>query len=211
MPKDTFYNLSKEKKAQIYKIAIEEFADYSYEKVSITRIVEKAGIAKGSFYQYFENKKDLFMYIIDEIGKAKMESMTSLIENIDKMDFFEFLRQLFRKGIEFGKSKPELAKVLDRIMNEMPKEIKAEIYKEGEVKSLEMFENLLKAAIEKRQIRSDIDVRLVSYMITHLSMSVSEYHFQDMPVKEENFDKIIDTSDSMVEILERGLGFNVFK
>lgn len=206
MPKDTFYNLSKEKKEQIYKIAIEEFANYSYEKVSITRIVEKAGIAKGSFYQYFENKKDLFMYIIDEIGKAKMESMTSLIENIDKMDFFEFLRQLFRKGIEFGKSKPELAKVLDRIMNEMPKEIKAEIYKEGEIKSLEMFENLLKTAIEKGQLRSDLDIRLVSYMITHLSLAISQYHFQDMPVKEENFDKIIDTSDTMVEILQKGLG-----
>lgn len=206
MPKDTFYNLSKEKKDQIYKIAIEEFANYSYEKVSVTRIVEKAGIAKGSFYQYFENKKDLFMYIIDEIGKAKMESMTSLIENIDKMDFFEFLRQLFRKGIEFGKSKPELAKVLDRIMNEMPKEIKAEIYKEGEIKSLEMFENLLKTAIEKGQLRSDLDVRLVSYMITHLSLAISQYHFQDMPVKEENFDKIIDTSDTMVEILQKGLG-----
>lgn len=206
MPKDTFYNLSKEKKDQIYKIAIEEFANYSYEKVSVTRIVEKAGIAKGSFYQYFENKKDLFMYIIDEIGKAKMESMTSLIENIDKMDFFEFLRQLFRKGIEFGKSKPELAKVLDRIMNEMPKEIKAEIYKEGEIKSLEMFENLLKTAIEKGQLRSDLDIRLVSYMITHLSLAISQYHFQDMPVKEENFDKIIDTSDTMVEILQKGLG-----
>lgn len=206
MPKDTFYNLSKEKKEQIYKIAIEEFANYSYEKVSVTRIVEKAGIAKGSFYQYFENKKDLFMYIIDEIGKAKMESMTSLIENIDKMDFFEFLRQLFRKGIEFGKSKPELAKVLDRIMNEMPKEIKAEIYKEGEIKSLEMFENLLKTAIEKGQLRSDLDIRLVSYMITHLSLAISQYHFQDMPVKEENFDKIIDTSDTMVEILQKGLG-----
>lgn len=174
--------------------------------MSITRIVEKAGIAKGSFYQYFENKKDLFMYIIDEIGKAKMESMTSLIENIDKMDFFEFLRQLFRKGIEFGKSKPELAKVLDRIMNEMPKEIKAEIYKEGEIKSLEMFENLLKTAIEKGQLRSDLDIRLVSYMITHLSLAISQYHFQDMPVKEENFDKIIDTSDTMVEILQKGLG-----
>ena len=53
MPKDTFFNLPEDKRALICKVALEEFGEYTFDQASINRIVAKAGIAKGSFYQYF--------------------------------------------------------------------------------------------------------------------------------------------------------------
>lgn len=59
MPKETFLNLSEEKKKKIIKAAQNEFERVPLEQASIKNIVENAGIARGSFYQYFESKEDL--------------------------------------------------------------------------------------------------------------------------------------------------------
>lgn len=59
MPKETFLNLSKEKQNKILNAAKKEFERVSLEQASIKNIVEEAGIARGSFYQYFESKEDL--------------------------------------------------------------------------------------------------------------------------------------------------------
>ena len=66
MPKETFLKLSKEKQQKIIKSAKKEFARAPIENVSIKNIVEEADIARGSFYQYFESKEDLLIYILKE-------------------------------------------------------------------------------------------------------------------------------------------------
>ena len=66
MPKETFLKLPEEKKEKIILAAKKEFARVSLEKVSIKNIVEDAEIARGSFYQYFENKEDLLGIILSE-------------------------------------------------------------------------------------------------------------------------------------------------
>ena len=69
MPKDTFLNLSEDKKNKIINAAKKEFARVPIEEASIINIVEEAEIARGSFYQYFESKEDLLKYILN--SKAK--------------------------------------------------------------------------------------------------------------------------------------------
>ena len=66
MPKETFLKLSKEKQQKVIKAAKKEFARVPIENVSIKNIVEEADIARGSFYQYFESKEDLLIYILKE-------------------------------------------------------------------------------------------------------------------------------------------------
>lgn len=59
VPKETFFNLAEEKKEKIINAAKKEFKRVPLEQASIKNIVEDAGIARGSFYQYFESKEDL--------------------------------------------------------------------------------------------------------------------------------------------------------
>ena len=66
MPKETFLKLSNEKQQKVINSAKKEFARVPIQEVSIKNIVEDAGIARGSFYQYFESKEDLLIYIIKE-------------------------------------------------------------------------------------------------------------------------------------------------
>ena len=66
MPTQTFANLPAEKRIRIIKAAKEEFSQYSFYDASINRIIKEAQIPRGSFYRYFENKEDLFLYLLKE-------------------------------------------------------------------------------------------------------------------------------------------------
>ena len=67
MPTDTFFRLPEEKRARILEGAWSEFTAVPYAEASINRIVQTSRIPRGSFYQYFEDKNDLFLTLIDEI------------------------------------------------------------------------------------------------------------------------------------------------
>lgn len=65
MPKDTFLNLPEQKKEKILYVLKKEFQSKPYQKVNIKSIMEKLDIARGSFYQYFENLEDSYFTILD--------------------------------------------------------------------------------------------------------------------------------------------------
>ena len=66
MPKQTFYKLPQEKQERILAAAKREFTQVRYSDASINQIVREAGIPRGSFYQYFEDKKDIFLCFLTE-------------------------------------------------------------------------------------------------------------------------------------------------
>lgn len=95
MPFETFYNLNEKKKNNILKAAKEEFEAFKYVDASINRIIKAANISRGSFYQYFEDKNDLYQtifyhYIIDPFRKN--------FENkkiINKLNIFDYTLLIF--------------------------------------------------------------------------------------------------------------------
>ena len=64
MPTSTFFRLPGEKRERLMDAAWEEFTSSSYSDASINRIIHKAHIPRGSFYQYFQDKEDLFWYLL---------------------------------------------------------------------------------------------------------------------------------------------------
>lgn len=88
MPKKTFYNLKDEKRKKIERALIKEFTNESFEKASISNIIEMAGIPRGSFYQYFEDKEDAIYYVIEKFMTGEKKKIySSLISN--KGNIFE--------------------------------------------------------------------------------------------------------------------------
>lgn len=67
MVSSTFLNLTKEKQERIIQAALEEFSNHSFNDASITSIVRKAKISRGSFYQYFGKKENLYQYLVNRL------------------------------------------------------------------------------------------------------------------------------------------------
>lgn len=94
MPSETFYNLSEEKKQKIIDAALEEYSRVSVEEASIKNITENAGIARGSFYQYFDSKQDLLEFLLKQDIDEIREFVKKDIENESK-DIFELYLDMF--------------------------------------------------------------------------------------------------------------------
>ena len=86
-------------KKDILEVAVTIFAEKGYEATSVDEIVEKAGIAKGTFYYYFRTKEQLFHEIIDEGVEKLYLLMDEGIKNLETKE--EKIRKILEIEIDF--------------------------------------------------------------------------------------------------------------
>lgn len=80
MPKKTYFNLDEDKQQRILDAAKEEFSRVPLVEASISNIIKIANIPRGSFYQYFENKEDLYFYYFDTIRQNQTKKFGELLK-----------------------------------------------------------------------------------------------------------------------------------
>ena len=98
MPKKTFQNLPEDKKKKILEAAKNEFSRVSVTEASINNIVTEANIARGSFYQYFESKEDLLLFMVNEASEEVKKMVDKKIK--EKGDIFETFIFIYDKIIK---------------------------------------------------------------------------------------------------------------
>lgn len=175
MPKDTFFNLNEEKKQKIIGAAINQFAELHYSKVTINGIVQAAGIAKGSFYQYFENKDDLYIYLFTELGDTKLDVFESLKAKIPVISFKEYMMEYIKELNKLESSNDQIPHLKREFLNECPQHIKKQILKIEMPKSLKVFRGVIDSYIEKGEFRKDLDSKTAAY-VTVMGISNLEYY-----------------------------------
>jgi AcrR family transcriptional regulator len=109
MPKPTFSRLPAERREIVAREAIAEFAERSYAEASLSRIARRTGLPKGSFYQYFENKLDLYRWLLtDEAPRRKREFVGAVRF---EADFWGGLETFVERGMAFLVVHPGLARL----------------------------------------------------------------------------------------------------
>jgi AcrR family transcriptional regulator len=109
MPKPTFYGLPPERRDRLVAEAIVEFAERTYSEASLSEIARRARIPKGSFYQYFEDKLDLYHWLLtDEAPRRKREFLGAASV---RGDFWTKLETSIERGMAFLVEHPRLARL----------------------------------------------------------------------------------------------------
>ena len=203
MPKQTFFNLPEEKRERILKEAVMEFKNNNYDVASVNRIVEKSGISKGSFYQYFKDKEDLYIYIMTIIGEKKIEYLTPTLMNFNELNFYEALREMYRVGIQFALENPDYLEIGTRMMRDTSG-IMLKIRDTFSPKGDEMFIALLEKGQKMGDIRLDLDLKLVAKLLISMQMSVVDYYFEKH--QDEGYSmKIMEELDKFFDLLKNGI------
>lgn len=99
MPKQTFHNLDRDKKETLISALKQEFSRVNVHEASISNIVKHAGIPRGSFYQYFDDKEDAFLYVLESYGKINRAWFVSYLKETNG-DLFKTSEKLFRRLLE---------------------------------------------------------------------------------------------------------------
>jgi AcrR family transcriptional regulator len=95
MPKQTFFNLASEKKEALIQAAMKEFSRVPLFEASISNIIKDAGIPRGSFYQYFEDKEDVFFFLLNDHSKRYNDKFISIIKE-NEGDLFDSYIELYQ-------------------------------------------------------------------------------------------------------------------
>ena len=100
MPKDLFFTINKEKKDRIIEAAVTEFSHQMYEKASINQIIKEADISRGSFYEYFEDKEDLYFFLINTIVKSTSYNFLKAFIATRPKDIFAVYKALLTYNLQ---------------------------------------------------------------------------------------------------------------
>lgn len=108
MPTVTWARLDPARRAAVVEAAEAEFGAHGYSRGSLNVIARKAGVAKGSLFQYFADKRDLYAFIAD-IGSQRVRTyMEDRIRTLDpNRPFFEFLTDLLDDWVAYFADHPQ--------------------------------------------------------------------------------------------------------
>lgn len=175
MPNPAFFNLSEEKRNLIFSVAVEEFSSSNYDSASINQICKRSNIAKGSFYQYFTDKLDLYKYIMTLAIEAKITFFSEVLKEFSDFTLQEQIRLLFIKGIEFAKSYPKYAALGEQFSKEDSETARLAIFKEGGRQTETLFAHMIEHAKANGEINSNVDSIALIMLLQSLNRTVNDY------------------------------------
>lgn len=138
-----FSELDSEKQQRIIEAALTEFAEYGYENGSTNRIVKNCGISKGSLFKYFENKEELYFYLIDTVSAQMAEEMRVDVSRLSK-DLYKRVIEYSVAEISWYVTNPVKGRFLIGVASETGSDIGRKIVERYGDKSMDIYEALLK-------------------------------------------------------------------
>ncbi|MCB0737332.1 MAG: TetR/AcrR family transcriptional regulator [Bacteroidetes bacterium] len=174
MPKDTFHKLPPEKQKTIVNAFIDEFSNHRYDDASITRVVKHLGIAKGSIYQYFKDKLDLYLYIKQACEQEKLRYIQD-VKRDDFQDFWMYYRALYQSGVQFDLKSPRESKCLYSISKNEHSPSVAQFHNQWRDQALVLFEAMIQREIDQGYFRHDLSTKTMSFFMVATSVHIGDY------------------------------------
>jgi AcrR family transcriptional regulator len=167
MPTTTFFNLPEEKRQNLIDCALDEFAVRDYDSASISQIVARAGIAKGSLYQYFTDKRELYQYLLELAAAKKGEWLAAATPPHSDQPVFETLRWLLEVMLTFEIRYPKLAQLGFRAAyGKSP--LPEDVLQKGRQASMQYFRTLIERGKHRGELRPEVDAPTAAWMLTAL-------------------------------------------
>src|SRR5210317_2361148 len=108
MPSSTFNRLNQKKRSRFLQEAYKEFSLNTYQGASITNLVKTLGIAKGSVYQYFEDKDELYRFLVEE-SAGQLQDLLNKTCTYNDEEFFSWYNKLVIVQVRYLMSFPAQA------------------------------------------------------------------------------------------------------
>ena len=164
-PNPTFLNLPEEKKRRIENAAADEFSDNGYRSASINTIVSRVGIAKGSIFQYFGDKKGLFLFIFGQSVEKVKDYLKDVRDTTIGLPLGVRLEETLKAGVAFTRKHPVIYGLYVRTLAEKEIPFRAEILSSIRHYSLAYLQSLLETARDNGELREGVDIESACFIM----------------------------------------------
>lgn len=164
MPKQTFLNLTPAKQRNIVYAALAEFGSKGYVLANVGSIATKASVSKGSMYQYFEDKKEFYLYLMDYVySLVKTTVKMQLQPHMQSLGSLETTMQELRDafwGI-IDSYQMEICFMFSTSKEQEP-EIRSALQQYHDSYKIQLIEPFVHKFVEMGKIRADIPMQYIS-------------------------------------------------
>jgi AcrR family transcriptional regulator len=198
MPLKTFKNLREERQKEIIDTCLKEFALHDYNEVSLSKIISKLGLAKGSFYRYFESKRDLYEYLIEyakELNVGLYEK--TLKEPAD--DIFSAWSRFYFEAAKLDNEHPEFGGFGYKVSQERDNVVLGNVALKSKMRGIKVLKGLFEEQQKKGNIRKDADIDQMIYTLLQVQEGVMDYLALKYKI---NFKKNIQNGKALFSIPE---------
>ena len=158
-----------EKYKEIVKQGRELFWKYGIKKVTVEEICQKAGTSRVTFYKYFQNKEGLALHILKKLTDESMKEYHEIMESDDVYE--EKVRKLILMKIR-GSDHLSHELLKDLYSGEFPEIMKLLMTLSTE--SLQMIEKDFRDARERGDIRKDVKIEFIMYMLAKMQDLIND-------------------------------------
>lgn len=189
MPKQTFLNLPKEKQQTLINAAVKEFSRVPLNEALISNIVALAEIPRGSFYQYFENKEDLFYYIFSTYAKKGERAFISTLKknNGDLLDSFVEIYERMLDLFENDEKKSYFKNVFMNMNHKMENAFSPSLKKHNHNRTIKDFYDCID--MDKLNIKDNSEIKHVMIIAKSVTIHNVMMVFANNISKEEALNK----------------------
>ncbi|OBF54095.1 TetR/AcrR family transcriptional regulator [Mycolicibacterium monacense] len=176
MPTVTWARLDGERRAAVVAAAEAEFAAHGFSHGSLNVIARRAGVAKGSLFQYFADKRDLYAFITDVASQRVRWYMETRIRELDaSRPFFPFLVDLLDAWVAYFAEHPRERSLHAAASFEVETDARVSVRAVVHRHYLEVLRPLVHDARARGDLRDDADtetlVSLLLMILPHLALA----------------------------------------
>ncbi len=207
----TFVKLTKAKQDKIFYTALKEFATKGYSLASTNNICKEANISKGSMFQYFKNKENLFLFVIKRaLSEVIHVYKKNYILDVDNLNLKEIFINSCLHLLEFYELYPYHYRLYLRINYEMDapnyKELRRYLVKYVS----EITHQFIEIGKERGILREDINSDLVIFLINSMLNRFIDVCFVPGVEPIINYNEVLNNKEKVIEeiynFLIQGLG-----
>lgn len=201
-----FEQLSDEKQNSIIDASVTEFANNGFKNASVNKIVENAGIAKGSLFNYFKSKSLLFEHIYS-IALNEVKSYLAKVRDESVNDnFFIRFSKIVDAGINFINIHPFLAKIYFRLLNSDDSPQGKKIIKELHSEAVNYLEGFVVEGIERQELSNKLNIETTAFLLESILNRILQTYYLDLFESKSDIKKNDrEWIDQIIETLKTGL------
>lgn len=204
MPRPRFHKLPLDQQQTIVRAALDEFASHDFSTASLNRIIEAAGISKGSMYYYFDGKEELYAHVARvEIGRLFEAAGPFAVPTARDPDaFWSAIEDYYVRIMGAFAASPQVAALARHWVAASANPALQQAQKEMEEALVPWFEQALAAGQRARAVRKDVPTGLLIAVLFGMGQAMDTW----LLMQELDAGKVRKLVPILVGMMRRAIG-----
>jgi AcrR family transcriptional regulator len=180
---------------KIVETGVKLFSARGYYGVSINEIIEAAEIATGTFYLYFNDKRALYLFLVDHYGEEIRNAIQKAIKNAKNR--YEEEKYGIRAFLVYALKNPISYRIFWEAMY-----VDRDMFRDYYQNFSKSYVKGLTRGVNDGEIYEDIDLETLSYIL----MGISNFVGLQVLFNKKSDEKFIDNlTEEIMKVLSKGM------